>query len=70
MHTFEEVVQAVREFYPGLKVEMRVAPEGGIAGFPHVRPAPSDISLAKNELGYTPQFRLRDSIRHFAEAMA
>lgn len=70
MVTFEEVVQAVREFYPRLKVEMRVEPEGGIAGFPHVRPAASDISLAKNELGYTAQYRLRDSIRHFSDAMA
>jgi nucleoside-diphosphate-sugar epimerase len=69
MYTFDDVISAVRELYPSLKVEMRIELKGGLAGFPWERPAASDISLAQRDLGYASRYSLKDSIRHFAAAI-
>ena len=64
--TFAEVVEAVKGVFPGLLVEVRVQPKGGFAGFPYLRPAPSDIRLAADELDFHPRYSLADSIRDLA----
>ena len=63
---FDDVVTAVRALHPRLQVQLTVEPSGGFAGFPHLRPAPSDISAAARELGWAPRHQLADSVRHFA----
>lgn len=64
--SFDDVVQAVRAIHPGLQVRMATDPQGGFAGFPHLRPAPSCIELAARELDWRPRHRLAESVRHFA----
>jgi len=69
-HTYMQIVDAVRELYPSLKVDIQVPLEGGMAGLTVERPAPSDISLARSELGYAPAYTLQESIQHFATVMS
>lgn len=66
LHGFDDFVASMRHSYPALQVEMRVDPQGGFAGFAHVRRAASDISAAARELAWQPTHTLGDSIAHFA----
>lgn len=66
LHGFEDFVAGVHRCHPALRVDMRVAPQGGFAGFAHVRRAASDISAAARELAWQPTHALADSIEHFA----
>jgi len=66
--TVEEFVGVVRERYPALHVAEMQLPAGGFAAFPHIRPAPSDVSAARRYLGFSAQYSLRDSVEHFAAA--
>lgn len=66
--TLDEVIDAVRSAFPSIEVTERAAARGGFSGFPHHRPAPSDISAAKRELGFSPRWKLADSIRDMAAA--
>lgn len=66
LHSFEDFEQAVRRCHPALRVERRVEPAGGFAGFPHVRHAPSDLGPIQRELSWQPAFSLEDAVAHFA----
>jgi UDP-glucose 4-epimerase len=63
--SFEDFVDAVRQLYPALQVDIRTQPTGGFAGFPHVRTAASDISAAARELAWQPRYSLAQSVAHF-----
>lgn len=52
LHGFDDFVQAARRVVPGLRVEVRVTPAGGFAGYPLLRPQPSDNSAARRDLGF------------------
>ena len=45
---------------------VRVEPTGGFSGFRFVRQQLSDISAAKRELGWTPQYGLVDTMKDCA----
>lgn len=66
LHSFQDFEQAVRRVYPALRVECRVKPVGGFAGFPHIREAPSDLAPVQRELGWQPQFGLDEAVAHFS----
>jgi UDP-glucose 4-epimerase len=70
LHSFEDFVHAARQAVPGLRVEVRVQPKGGFSGFRFVRDQPSDISAAKRELGWTPQYDLSDTMKSCAAFIA
>lgn len=65
-HSFDEFCAAVRAIYPSLAVDLKVAPKAGFAGFPHQRPAPSAISAAAEELGFTATYSLEQTVRHLS----
>lgn len=67
--TLADVIESVGEVFPGFSAELRVQPKGGFAGFPHLRPAPSDIRRAADELDFHPHYRLIDSIRDLAAGL-
>lgn len=67
-YSFDEFCAVVRNLRPGLTVDLKVAPTGGFAGFPHLRPAPSCVQAAKRELGFQARFDLAETIGHFAGA--
>ncbi len=67
--TFDQFSEAIREVCPGLRVRCEAAPQGGFARFPLVRHATSDIRAAARDLRWTPQWSLRESIRHVAEVL-
>lgn len=66
LHSFDDFEQAVRSVYPALRVERRVEPAGGFAGFPHVRQAASDLGPIARELGWEPVYGLAASVAHFS----
>jgi UDP-glucose 4-epimerase len=65
-HTLAEFCDAVRAIYPGLGVDQKIASSGGFAGFPHLRPAPSDTRAAASELDFQTLYSLGDTIRFYA----
>lgn len=67
-HSFDEVCAAVRSIYPALTVDLRVSAKGGFAGFPHLRPAPSDVRQAEQELGFRAAITLAETIRDFSRS--
>lgn len=67
-HTVDGFIATVAAVHPGLTIATRVEPTGGFAGFPHPRPAPSDLSAARRELGYEPRYDLRQTVRDYAHA--
>ena len=66
LHSFHDFEEAVRLLYPKLRVDLRVEPAGGFAGFPHVRDAASDLAPIGRELAWQPRFELNESVSHFA----
>ena len=70
LHGFEDFVRAAAEAVPGLRVEVRVEPSGGFAGYRHLRPQPSDIGAAKRELGWAPQYDLAAIMRECSAFLA
>lgn len=67
-HTVDGFIAAVAAVRPRLTIGRRVEPKGGFAGFPHPRPAPSDLSAARAELGYAPRYALAQTVRDYAGA--
>ncbi|MDP9912553.1 UDP-glucose 4-epimerase [Variovorax boronicumulans] len=61
-HTFEELLAMVRRHYPTLGVVDLQLPEGGLSGFPHQRPAASDVSAASRELRFEAAYSLQDTV--------
>lgn len=61
LSSFDDFVRAVMHLYPALQVRLGVQPAGGFAGFPHIRQAPSDLSMAAMELGWRPAYSLDES---------
>lgn len=66
LHSFDDFAQAVRGLYPDLRIDQRVEPAGGFAGFAHVRHAASDLAPAGRELDWRPAYSLADALAHFA----
>lgn len=62
--TLAEFVAAVRDVAPGLSVTLPPPSGKGFAGFPHLRPAPSDTGAAARDLGFRCAHSLTDTIRH------
>jgi UDP-glucose 4-epimerase len=69
-HSLAEFVACVRAVHPGLEVDLPPESDKGFAGFPHLRPAPSDVSGLARELGFGCRYRLEETIRHVWEQSA
>lgn len=67
--SLDEFIEVVRRCYPSLSIAELKLPEGGFAAFPHIRPAPSDVSAARRELGFSAAYSLADTVAHFAESL-
>jgi UDP-glucose 4-epimerase len=67
--TFKQFIEVLRQVCPELHVRCEAAAQGGFARFPLVRHATSDIRAAARDLGWKPQFSLRQSVEHFAEVL-
>ncbi|WP_322056775.1 NAD(P)-dependent oxidoreductase [Paraburkholderia sp. J63] len=67
--SLDEFIEVVRQRYPSLCIAELRLPEGGFAAFPHVRPAPSDVSAARRELGFEAGYSLADTVAHFADSL-
>ena len=61
-HTLEEFVAAMQQVFPRLRVEAFDEPTTGFAGFAHRRPAPSDVNAAREDLGFSCQYRLAQTL--------
>lgn len=67
--SLNEFVDVVRQRYPSLTLAECNLPDGGFAAFPYLRPAPSNISAAQRELGFSAAYSLADTVTHFAESL-
>ena len=65
-HTLQDFVDTVRRVHPALRVALGPEPETGFAGFPHRRPAPSDVDAARRDLDFVCRHGLEDAIRHWS----
>jgi UDP-glucose 4-epimerase len=63
--TLRAFVDSVRRVHPALRVALGPEPVTGFAGFPHRRPAASDVTSARSELGFTCAHGLEDTIRYW-----
>ena len=66
LYSFEDFVRAAGEAVPGFRVEVRVKPTGGFAGYRRIRSQPSDIGAAKRELGWMPRYDLTATMKECA----
>ena len=60
----EALAQTVRELAPQTEVKLT-----GATGAPSDKSAPLDLSTSKAELGYTPQFPLKEALRNYMEEL-
>ncbi len=66
-YSLDEFVEVVRLIYPKLRVDRALKVATGFAGFPYIRPAPSDVGAATRELGFHAIYSLEDTIRYCTE---
>lgn len=66
--TLENFCSAARSAFPGIDLRVVGRNLGGFAGAPFIRPAPTDISAASRDLGFTPRHDLASTLRYFAES--
>lgn len=65
-HTLQDFVATARRVHPALQVMLGPEPATGFAGFPHRRPAPSDVGAARRDLDFACRHDLEDAIRHWS----
>lgn len=63
--TLEEVIAAVAKTHGPLRVSHDHTVRTGFAGFPHPRPAGSSTAAARDELSFSAQHDLHDSLRYW-----
>lgn len=63
--TMLEFVAAAERAFPGLKALPPSPPDTGFAGFPHLRPAPSNTAAAEREIGFSCRHGLEDSLKYW-----
>jgi len=68
--TMSGFVAAMRQVFPALAVELPDEPSTGFAGFPHRRPAPSDVRAAREQLGFSSQYSLTDTLAYWCSEPA
>lgn len=68
-YTFSELLNAVRQHFPHLEVEVAVPLTGGYAATAVALQQPYDISRARRELGYDPEWDLGRGIAEYVEWM-
>lgn len=61
-------VETAQRVHPALRVALGPEPATGFAGFPHRRPAPSDVDAARRELAFACRHDLEDAIRFWSAA--
>lgn len=64
-HSLESIYAIFRATYPEFVLSWPTDVDAGFAGFPHVRPAPTGIGAARDELGFVAQHDLADTLRHW-----
>jgi UDP-glucose 4-epimerase len=65
--TMAEFVMAGRRALGAFELDLPAEPASGFAGFRHRRPARSDISAAREQLGFSPMHDLESSIAFWAK---
>lgn len=67
-YTYQELLGAIRNSFPGIKIEVTKVNPGASGGYPFKREQPTDISLARSELGYEPDFdTIEKAVSDYAE---
>lgn len=67
MHTFQEIIDTVKEVFPRIQIEVKEISKNGIGGIKHPRQYPLDLSKARAELGYEPEYDLERAVRDYAD---
>ena len=67
-YSLDAFVATMRTVFPRLLVSVPTPSTSGFAGFPHLRPAPSETRHAEAELGFRAQHKLGDTIAYWCRA--
>jgi UDP-glucose 4-epimerase len=65
--TFDDYLNAARAVVPNFHSEIRVEAKGGFGGFPLIRHIPSDVRLARTELGFSCRYNLAETLEHYLQ---
>jgi nucleoside-diphosphate-sugar epimerase len=67
-YTFDELLKIVEKRFPGTKIDVVMINPGAVGGYPYKREQSTDISWARSELGYEPEFgTFEKAIEDYAE---
>lgn len=67
--TFWEFIEAAKRTFGAFAIDLPPEPATGFAGFPHRRPAHSDLEAANRDLGFQAKYRLTDTMDWMANPM-
>jgi nucleoside-diphosphate-sugar epimerase len=67
VHSWRQIADTIREIYPQAKLELGPGPIVVRGNVLEQRLGPLDYSLATEVLGYTPKYKLREGLQHFAQ---
>lgn len=65
--TFADYLAAACAALPGLQLDIKSQPKGGFGGFPLIRETPSDVTLARQELGFSCRYSLAETLRYYID---
>jgi nucleoside-diphosphate-sugar epimerase len=65
--TFQNLIDTVRKLFPYVEMEVRHIAATGSAGFRYPSTQSKDISPARTEIGYAPEFSLEMALRDYSD---
>jgi nucleoside-diphosphate-sugar epimerase len=63
--TFQYLVDTVKRLFPSAEMELKFVAKTGSAGFPYPSTESKDLSRARNEIGYVPEYNLEKALRDY-----
>lgn len=65
--TFQELIDIVKKIFPGVEIEVKYISKTGSALFPYPTSKPRDISRAREEIGYVPEWDMERALRDYTD---
>ena len=65
--SFQELIDTAKKVFPDAEIEVRQISELGSARTPYPKYEPTDISKAREEIGYIPDYDMENALKDYAE---
>jgi nucleoside-diphosphate-sugar epimerase len=66
-YEFGEVLEILQDIYPEVEFQVEEIGQGAVGQYPDIPKRPLDLSRAKEELGYQPQYDMARSLREYRD---